>query len=115
MSVSTSRSSYTDCYTYLDRALDAPHGIRIKIGDVEDPASPGRAHQLRVRLNYARKLDRREAEGIYPKDHPEHGVSAYDALVFRITQYDGVTYIQIEPRKAPAAAEIEDLPGEAAE
>lgn len=115
MSASTSRQSYTDCFIYLDRALDAPHGVRIKIGAVEDPRAAGAAHQLRVRLNYARKLDREESCAIYPKDHPEHGVSAYDALVFRIVQYDEVTYIQIEPRKVPPTAEIEDLPGEAAE
>lgn len=112
MSASTSRQSYLDCFTYLDRALDAPHGIRIKLGAVEDPKIPGLAHQLRVRLNYARKLDRAEAEKIYPRDHPEYGVSAYDALVFRIVQYDDVTYVQIEPRKVPATVEVEDLPGE---
>ena len=103
MSTSTSRKSYADCYTLLDQALDSAIGIRIDLGE-GDPGV-GAAHQLRMRLHYARRLSREEAEEVYPSDHPSHGVSVYDSLVIRIREAEGKWWIYIQPWVVKGAVE----------
>ena len=103
MSISTSIKAYQDCYPYLDQALESPIGIRIDVGSGSDGV--GAAHQLRMRLHYARKLSRVEAEKVYPFDHPSHGVSVYDSLVIRIREAEGKWWIYIQPWVVKGAVE----------
>lgn len=106
MSLSNSRHSYTDCYEVLERALEDPAGIRMRIKDLAS------AETFRARLHYARKLKQKDTERIYEPDSPLHGITPYDALVCRIKTIDGQTYIYIEHRQTPteiqSLAEVEE-------
>jgi hypothetical protein len=100
MSTSTSRSSYTDCFDTLDRALASPTGIRV-------PATtPGMAANLVTRLHYARQLSREEAKEIYSFDHPLYNISPYDPLIIRRPrEIAGKWWVYIEPRQVVAGIE----------
>lgn len=101
MSTSLSRNAYADCFVLFDRAAASPIGIRYKV------LSKGKAVNLRMRMNYARTLDRREAREIYPADDPNHGVSPYDSLIIRIHSDRDGWWIYIEPMRIEG--EVEEL------
>jgi hypothetical protein len=54
--------------------------------------------QMYSRLHRARLYSREEAAGMYPKDHPQHGISAYDSLMVRKVYDEKDWWIYIEPR-----------------
>lgn len=101
MTTSTSKSAYTDCFELFDRAIESPKGIRNRCRD------QGAANHLRVRLNSARILSRRESREIYVEDHPAFGISPYDPLVVRVCYRDSSWWIYIEPRAIQG--EVEEL------
>jgi hypothetical protein len=101
MTISTSRTAYSDCFDLFDRALDSPRGIRNRCRDA------GAANHLKVRLHYARTLSRREAREVYAEDDPAFGVSPYDPFVVRVRAIEGVWWVYIEPRAVQG--EVEEL------
>lgn len=78
MSLPTSILSYGDCFKVMDAALEDDIGCRVKIEDY------GAARFFRMRMNYARRLDRAKNAEIYEEGHRMHGCSQYDSLVFRV-------------------------------
>lgn len=78
MTLPTSRLAYTDCYNAFDQAVADRKGIRIRM------PSQDKAIYYRMRLNQARKIDRRDNCEIYEEGHALHGRSAYDAIVIRL-------------------------------
>jgi hypothetical protein len=105
MSTSTSRLSYVDCYELMDRALDDPRGVRLKF------EKEGDARYFRMRLHYARKIDREDNKSVYERDHPMWGISQYDRLCSRIRREREDWYLYLEHSNV-GWVEIEDL-GEA--
>ena len=73
---SGSIASMQDAFKIMDRALTSEKGLVIEF------ESPAAATKMQQRLYSARVRDRRERSRIYPPDHPEHGRSPYDSLVF---------------------------------
>jgi hypothetical protein len=88
MPLSNSPMAYTDIRTAMDRALQSDKGIRVKIGEA------GKAIHFRQKCYKLRLLDRKNSLNIYPKDHPMHGVSAYDSLVITVVPEIGEVLIQ---------------------
>jgi hypothetical protein len=101
MVTSTSRNAYEDCFDLLDQALASPAGIR------NGPFDTGGARQLRVRLHYARTLERQDARLIYEPEDPKWNTSPHDSLVIRIKEIDEEYWVYIEPRKV--AGKVEEL------
>lgn len=101
MSLPTSRFAYLDCIEYFDRASEDPQGIRIR------QLSHDAAVHLRSRLHQARKLLREDSRTIYELGDPKHGVSAYDTIVCRIRNHEGVFYLYLE--QIITSTEIEPL------
>jgi hypothetical protein len=89
MVTSTSRLAFADCYDLLDKALEAPDGIRFAVSDI------GLANQFRVRLHTARRINREDNKDTYDKDHPLYGRSIYDTLVVRIREIEGKVFVYI--------------------
>lgn len=102
MSTSNSRLTYQDCYDVLDKALDDPIGVRVKV------ATDGDAANFRVRLHTARRIDREENATMYGPDHPMYGKSVYDPLVIKIRPIRGQWYVYIEHR-SNSIGEVEGL------
>lgn len=103
MTAPTSRAAYKSYYDVLDRALDSDAGIRIEV------ESKGEAHQYRVRLHYARSLDRELNRQSRPPDDPEYGISDYDNLSVRIRNEGDKWWVYIEHNSVPH--NIEELAG----
>lgn len=96
MSFSKSPLSFEDIRTALDRAMEAPKGILVRL------ETPGAAVSFVSRANYCRLQDRKENAKTYPDGHPLKQASIWDALriradgqVVRITKGDGST-LEIE-------------------
>lgn len=92
MGFSRSPRAFTDAREILERALEAPKGVRIPC------SSRSAATLLRSRLNYYRKIDRAQNKMVYDQDHPLYGQSMYDALILRIppkgTPGDNILWIE---------------------
>ena len=98
MPATKSLAAYGDCRDLLDRALEAPMGVRIKL----DTAAA--AVRLRWRLNYYRKRDREESKTIFAADDPRWGMSVYDGLSIALVE------TSLEIRKLDASAfTVEEL------
>jgi hypothetical protein len=78
MTVTDSPFAYDDIKSLLDRALSSTKGVKTIC------ASHGQAVRLRQRCNKFRAMDRRENRKIYEPDHPLHGRSSFDCLIFRL-------------------------------
>jgi hypothetical protein len=75
----------------MDKALADTIGVRIPM------PTEGAAKFFRSRCHQARKLNRESNSRIYPQvDHPQHGISEYDALILRIKTIQGKIYLYIE-------------------
>lgn len=105
MSVSKSRLSYEDVFDVFSRASDDKHGIRIAFKD------EGTAKYYRLRMNYARTIDRQDNKQIYELGHPMHGRSSYDHLMTTIREIDGVWYLYLIPINDASRLQIESLEG----
>lgn len=102
MSLPTSHLAYPDCVKVLDAALDNEAGVRVQM---VDEAS---CIRFRMRCNQVRVLQRQFNTQAFDKGHPQHGASAWDALVIRYRQDDGKWYIYVE-RVSFGMGEIEPL------
>ena len=95
---------YTPCFEDLEAALADPKGIRIPFTERGD------AIQYRLRLNKARRKDRHDNKEL-DFEHPLHGRSVYDRLVFRINNTKRQLYLYIEQSsrgEAQPLSEVED-------
>lgn len=99
MSASKSRLSYTDCFELFELALEKKKGQRIRFKDYGD------ANQLRLRLNAARSIDRKENE---EAGNPLR--SRYDRIRLMVRAIDGGVYLIMENIEGVLdGLEIEDL------
>ena len=102
MTFPSTRNSYTEEYSLLDRALAATHGIR------QACESHGQARHLCSRLNYARQVDREENRNIYAPGDPNFGISPYDPLTIQMPrEAEGKWWVYIKPRKI--VGEVQEL------
>jgi hypothetical protein len=67
-------AAYEDCFEIFDAALADPKGARAC------PITREKAYHLRMRMNMARYLHRRESMRMYPVEDQRHGKSEYDKL-----------------------------------
>lgn len=109
MTTSTSRLAYDDVFELLDRADADGHGVRVVFDNHEDLVSNrGDAFQFRVRINYARKIDRSDNARLYPKEHPLHGRSKYDLFSASIRDVGNECHLYLEKRNLNRL-KVEDL------
>ncbi len=109
MTVSTSSLSYDDIFELFDRADADGHGVRVVFDKYENLTdNRGDAFQLRIRINYARKIDRANNAKLYPKDHPLHGRSKYDIYSASIRDVGNEAHLYLEKRNLNRL-KIEDL------
>jgi hypothetical protein len=83
MGISTDQQAYADCFGYFDRALATTHGIQKWF-----PAHPP-AYDLRMRLNYARTIDKRINTRFRESDDPLYGSSIYSQIRIRLFAAEG--------------------------
>lgn len=82
MPVSSSRLSYSDCFTLFERALDDTKGARFQVNGGE---LYGDAYHFRLRMHQARAIDRKDNRDLFPDPGALlHGRSVYDPLVIQI-------------------------------
>lgn len=82
MPVSSSRLSYSDCFTLFDKALADAKGARFQVNGGDNY---GDAYHFRLRMHQARSIDRKDNRSLYPDPHsPLHGRSEFDVLVIQI-------------------------------
>jgi hypothetical protein len=72
MALSDSISAYDDCFELFERAETDGKGARTLL------ATWSEAHMLRMRMNQARVLERRQSARAFEKTDPRHGKSAFD-------------------------------------
>lgn len=112
MTISDSPLSYSDCYDAMERALEDTKGIRLRVNKVAD------AYHLRMRLNQARAINRRENRRTYEPEHHLFGRSVYDRLMFKIKEratHNGDTHVyvylerigELKPDMVEALSEVE--------
>ena len=70
--------AFDDLREVFEKALTATKGIRVVCKNRSD------AIVTRSRMNYLRKMDRRENGVTYQSDHPMYMRSAWDRLVLRV-------------------------------
>lgn len=90
MPAPTSRLAYTDCFSVYDQALEADRGVRIKFVEYGD------AMNYRLRLHYARSLDRKDNKQIYEPGDKLYGRSVYDVIRVVIKNIEGAFYLYLE-------------------
>lgn len=91
MSLPISKGAYHDCIEVFDKAIEDPHGVRVRLPDYSS------ANYFRMRMHMARKLNREENEETYPDPgHPLHGASPYDKLAVRLIELEGINYVYVE-------------------
>lgn len=111
MPVSSSRLSYSDCFTLFDKALDDAKGARYQVADGEH----GKNQYFRMRMHQARSLDRQDNKMMLPPDDPLYGRSVYDALIIQLKEdtlggwWVYVTHTEINPEEIEALSEIEGV------
>lgn len=106
MALSDSRLAYEDVFKVLDRAIEAPNGIRIKF------AKRGDALRFRMRINYGRNLDRKTNRENFEIGHPMFGRSLYDGITVQDPVRDGPNYWLYIKQLSGESLEIEELSDE---
>jgi hypothetical protein len=111
MSLPTSLRAYIDCQKVYDAATEDPKGARVCLGTYEACIN------MRSRMHYFRKLDRRaNAETYTDPQHPMHNVSRYDDFVIQIQQDTaGEFWLYVQNRDAKILAieglsQVDDAP-----
>lgn len=98
MALSESMAAYEDCFELFDMARSNSRGIRVEITEGDTPTErQRRAGMMRMRMNQARVLQRREAMRQYERTDPRYGKSENDK--FRVTcreDTEGNWWIYIE-------------------
>lgn len=74
MSFNRSPFAFGDLRDLFQKAMETPKGLRI----IQE--NRGRAIRLSMRLNYLRKMNRKENALTFPVDHPLHMRSEWDKL-----------------------------------
>jgi hypothetical protein len=103
MSAPNTRFAYPECYDAFEQARESPKGIRLRFDSEE------KAKTFRARMNYARRVDRKDNLTLYSPDDPLHGRSAYDP--YRVTikkDTEGFHWVYVEPMSIDTIM-IEDL------
>ena len=92
MTLPTSLLSYAAEIDAMEKAMESDMGIRIRMRNWEH------ANFFRMRLHYARTLDRKQNKEIYQEtsDHKMYGCSQYDPLFAKIRYIDGVCWLYLE-------------------
>jgi hypothetical protein len=105
MSLPEQTAAFQDCYDLFERAQNSTKGIRIPVADERA------ARYLRLRLNHARVLERREAQKLYERHDPRHNKSINDK--FRVTYLPTVEgdgyWVYIEPWCADNYEGVEEI------
>lgn len=94
MALSESLAAYADCFEYFDKAAKTKKGIRILFETKKV------ANYFRLRMNYARVLDRREAARVHPRTSPQWGKSEFDKFRIKIVEAiegTGEWWVYIDP------------------
>lgn len=100
MTASNAIKAYDDCFNLLEQAQADELGVRVEM------KSESEASAYRLRLHYARKLDRKRNAAIYADpEHPSHGASDHDNIVCRIKNVDGRVFLYLEKTSSPPTAE----------
>jgi hypothetical protein len=86
MALTDSIAAYEDCFQAFERAAKSKKGIRILFEDKKT------ANYFRLRMNYARVLQRREAVRMYDRTDPRFGKSEFDKFRLKMSK----------PRSKPA-------------
>lgn len=104
MPLSQAIGVYDDIVEYLQRAMDAPHGIRVQF------ATEAEAMKFQLRCHQLRTLERKESMRIYQPEEPQYGRSDFDKLVIRrpIPDPDDLWWVYIETVDARVIA-VEEL------
>jgi len=85
-------AAYTDCYEIYDRAQHDGKGVRVHVGEQKD------AGILRMRMNQARVLQRREAMRMYDRTDARYGKSENDKFRNTIKEdTEGNWWLYVEP------------------
>ena len=92
MALSESMAAYIDCYEIYDAARDNPKGVRVLIGEYNQ------AGIMRMRMNQARVLERKEAKRLYDRTDPKYGKSENDKFRNKILEdTEGNWWLYVEP------------------
>jgi hypothetical protein len=99
--------AFDDLRVVFQRAMEAPIGLRVIC------KSRSEAVITRSRLNYLRKMDRKENAITYQSDHPMYMRSVWDRLVLRIPPKgqpdEAVIYIEKRRAENLILEEIEEI------
>ncbi len=92
MATSKSPYAYEDIRTILDRALESPRGVAVKMPHGQAVYTVQRLHQFRL-------MERTKNAKIFSKDDPRSMGTAYDILSFRVPNpYQGkIEIVKIDP------------------
>lgn len=95
MTLSNSLTAYKDCRELFEQAADDDAGCRCLI--------PSYSHgvNMRMRMNYFRKLDRKANATIYEYGHPLHGASAFDEFSITVKEdIEGAWWLYVQRRQS---------------
>lgn len=81
MPVSSSRLSYSDCFTLFDKAHADVKGARFQVNGGDSYSD---AWYFRLRMHQARAIDRKDNKEIYEIGDPLYGRSIFDPLQIQI-------------------------------
>lgn len=84
MPVSSSRLSYSDCFTLFEKALDDAKGSRFQPKASSGTNNYGDCYHFRLRMHQARAIDRKDNRELFEKGDPLFGRSVYDPLKIQI-------------------------------
>lgn len=116
MPVSSSRLSYSDCFTLFDKAYNDTKGCRFQVKPSgADGRNYGDCYHFRLRMHQARAIDRKDNRALYPDpSEPLHGRSIYDSLVIQIKGPDSegmhwiyVSHTEIDVNDIESLSELE--------
>lgn len=120
MPVSSSRLSYSDCFTLFERALEDTKGARFQPKASKSDGNYGDCYHFRLRMHQARAIDRKDNKEIYEPGEPLYGRSILDPLVIQIKGPDSeglhwiyVTHTEINVEDIESLSELEAQAGEA--
>lgn len=94
MALSESIAAYADCFDAYERAAKTKKGIRILF------ESKKTANYFRLRMNYARVLQRRDSMRLYQRTDPAYGKSEFDKYRIKIVEaaeQTGEWWVYIDP------------------
>lgn len=107
MPLSKSIYAYNDCCQIYERAMESAvsggPGVRVRQEKESD------AIYLRMRMNNARAINRRDNADIYAPGDPLYKASVWDALMVTIKMIDDDFYVYVEPHGIDTSM-IEDIP-----